>query len=187
MNKIIFSIITSFIVFISGCVSSTLILSSLAIKTSADPRSIGTQIDNFTLKVKIYKSILQNDLIKTKESRISVIPYENKILIIGQVPNNYLFNHVQKIVQSFDYDKEIYNEIRIKNKISFMQNIKDSWISSQSYFYLIKSKNIKTKNLKILTENGEVFLLGNASQKEIKNIIKIISNIKGVNCIINIL
>uniref|UniRef100_A0A1A9Z0Z2 BON domain-containing protein n=1 Tax=Glossina pallidipes TaxID=7398 RepID=A0A1A9Z0Z2_GLOPL len=154
-----------------GCTSTHMFGTAIAIKVASDPRSIGTQIDNLTLKMRISSALFKDEILKNQESRISIISYNNKLLIIGQVLNYFVSNHIQKIVENYNNANEIYNEIRILQPISFMEVIEDSWISTKVRAKIICNKQLKLRNLKIITENKEVFIFGEISKQEEKIII----------------
>ncbi|AFA41146.1 putative phospholipid-binding protein [Wigglesworthia glossinidia endosymbiont of Glossina morsitans morsitans (Yale colony)] len=179
-------LVTFFLIFTSilGCTNTQMFGTAIAIKVASDPRSIGTQVDNLTLKMRISSAFFNDSILKNQSSRISIIAYNNKILIIGQVLNYFVLNHIQKIVENYNNSKEIYNEIRISQPIELMQILEDSWISNKIRAKIIFNKKLKLRNLKIITENKEVFIFGDILKKEEKIIISAISKIDNINKII---
>ena len=62
----------------------------------------------------------------------------------------------------------------------FWTNYKDSWITTQIKSKLFVGDNVKATDVKVITENGEVFLLGNVTQSQGDSAAEIASKVTGV-------
>ena len=81
---------------------------------------------------------------------------------------------------------DVYNELRVGNKINFGQITKDSWITTQIKSKLFVGDNVKATDVKVITENGEVFLLGNVTQSQGDSAAEIASKVTGVQKVIKV-
>ena len=75
---------------------------------------------------------------------------------------------------------EVYNEIRTGQKVSLGTSSSDTWITTKIRSQLLGSDQVKSSNVKVTTENGEVFLLGLVTQEEAKAAADIASRVSGV-------
>ena len=81
---------------------------------------------------------------------------------------------------------DVYNELRVGNKINFGQITKDSWITTQIKSKLFVGDNVKATDVKVITENGEVFLLGNVTQSQGDSAAEIASKVTGVQKVVKV-
>lgn len=184
-----FALILSSAFLLQGCVTATVAgiagATAVATKVATDPRTVGTQIDDETLEEKVLYAINQDQQLKA-EARINVISYNGRILLIGQVPNEHLKNIATSLANGGNHVIETYNELRIGSKISLAQISQDSWITTQIKSKLFISNQVKSSNVKVITENGEVFLMGNLTKQQASSAAEIARNISGVKKVIKV-
>lgn len=165
---------------LQGCVGAVLVGSAaVATKTATDPRTVGTQVDDGTLELRVNKALNKDGQIK-KEARINVTAYQGKVLLTGQTPNAELSARAKQIALGVDGTTEVYNEIRNAQPIGLGTASSDTWITTKVRSQLLASDQVKSTNVKATTENGEVFLLGLVTEREGKAAADIASRVSGV-------
>ncbi|CUX96256.1 Osmotically-inducible protein Y precursor [Candidatus Gullanella endobia] len=168
---------------LQGCVSAVVIgTAAFATKTATDPRTLGKQVDDNILEIRIKNMLSKNQ--KLKNTRISNITYQGKVLLIGQAPTLKLIKYAKQIVMSVNDVTEVYNEIRQSQPISLKHTFIDTWITTKIRFHFLISDIVKSSNIKISTENGEVFLLGIVTDVEGKTAAALSSKVNGVKHVI---
>lgn len=188
IKKITLISLFSFILFsLQGCITTAVVgTAAVVTKVATDPRSAGRQLDDETLEEKVAYH-LNKDAQLQEEARINVIAYSGKILLVGQVPNNVAKEIAQSIAAGVEGVTEIYNEIRIGEKISVAQIGKDSWITAKIKSQLLINAEVKTTDVKVITENGEAFLMGNLSDTQANAAANVASKVSGVNKVIKVI
>ncbi len=172
------------IISLQGCVTAAVVGTVAAVtKVASDPRTMGTQIDDETLEEKIQTKLNRDPQLK-EETRIDVISYNGNILLTGQAPELMAVNTAQSIAAGVDGTKNIYNEIRIGRKIGVKQIAQDAWVTTEVKAELLRNLSVKSTNVKIFTENKEVFLMGNVTPRQAQIIIDIVRHIRGVKKVI---
>ncbi|MCD8476178.1 MAG: BON domain-containing protein [Shewanella fodinae] len=63
-------------------------------------------------------------------------------------------------MQDLKLGGKIHNQIRIGNPVSFTTRSNDTWITSKVRADMLGTKNFDSAKVKVVTENGEVFLIG---------------------------
>ncbi len=165
---------------LQGCVAAAVVGSAaVATKTATDPRSVGTQVDDGTLELRVNSALAKDEQIK-KETRINVSAYQGKVLLVGQSPNANLSAQAKQIALGVDGTTEVYNEIRTMAPIGLGTASNDTWITTKVRSQLLASDQVKSTNVKVTTENGEVFLLGLLTDREAKAAADIASRVSGV-------
>ena len=147
--------------------------------------SMGTQVDDETLEVKVENALDKDAQIKS-EGRVNAVSYSGRVLLIGQVPSENVKETATSLAKGVEGVNDVYNELRVGPKITFGQITKDSWITTQIKSKLFVGDNVKATDVKVITENGEVFLLGNVTQSQGDSAAEIASKVTGVQKVIKV-
>ena len=165
---------------LQGCIATAVVgTAAVATKTATDPRTMGTQVDDGTLELRVSNALSKDEQIK-QETHIVTTAYQGKVLLTGQAPNTELTERARQIASGVDGATEVYNEIRIGEKAGFGTASSDTWITTKVRSQLLGSDQVKSSNVKVNTENGEVFLLGLVTQAEGQAAADIASRVSGV-------
>ncbi|CNC57846.1 BON domain-containing protein [Yersinia pseudotuberculosis] len=165
---------------LQGCVGAVVVGSAaVATKTATDPRTIGTQVDDGTLEARVVNALSKDQEIKS-QTRFVVTAYQGKVLLTGQTPSAELSNRAKQIASGVDGATEVYNEMRLGKPVDLSTASMDTWITTKVRSQLLTSDSVKSSNVKVTTENGEVFLLGLVTQQEAQSAAQIASKVSGV-------
>lgn len=172
-------------IFLQGCVAAVIGGGAVAAKVATDPRTTGTQIDDETLEFKVENAVEKDAQIKA-EGRVNAVSYNGRVLLIGQVPNSDVKDTATALAKGVEGVNEVYNELTVSPKISFAQISKDSWLTTQVKSKMFVDGRVKATGVKVISENGEVFLLGNVTQSQANAAADIASKISGVKKVIKV-
>ncbi|AHG78245.1 division/outer membrane stress-associated lipid-binding lipoprotein [Mannheimia varigena] len=171
---------------LQGCITTAVVTSAaVATKVATDPRSTGTQVDDEILEEKVAYNINKDEQIK-EEARINVVAYNGKVLLIGQAPSMDVVENAKNLAAGAEGVTEIYNEIRQGEKISFGQISQDSWITTQVKSKLLVNGEVKATEVKVVTENSEVFLMGKVSHAQADAAAEAARNVGGVTKVVKV-
>ncbi|HHF3826721.1 TPA: division/outer membrane stress-associated lipid-binding lipoprotein [Haemophilus influenzae] len=172
-------------IFLQGCVAAVIGGGAVAAKVATDPRTTGSQIDDETLEFKVENAVEKDAQIKA-EGRVNAVSYNGRVLLIGQVPNSDVKDTATALAKGVKGVNEVYNELTVSQKISFAQISKDSWLTTQVKSKMFVDGRVKATDVKVISENGEVFLLGNVTQSQANVAADIASKISGVKKVIKV-
>lgn len=164
---------------LSGCAAVVVGSAAVATKTATDPRTVGTQVDDGTLELRASNALAKDQQIKNK-AHIIATAYQGKILLTGQAPSVELASRAKQVILGVEGVTEVYNEIRQGTKVTLGTASSDTWITTKVRSQLLTSDRVKSSNVKVTTENSEVFLLGIVTESEGKAAADIASRINGV-------
>jgi len=165
---------------LQGCVAAAVVgAAGVATKTGTDPRTVGTQVDDPTLEARVSNAISANKDLKDK-ARIVATAYSGKVLLTGQAPTADMANTAKQLTMKVDGATDVYSEIRLGTPVSLGTASADTWITTKVRSQLLTSDQVKSSNVKVTTENGEVFLLGLVTQEEGQAAAKIAAGVSGV-------
>lgn len=153
-------VILNMILLLPGCIPAIFVAGAAAggaiiydhrdTKTMVKDRDATFQIQN--------KLDLDKDL--TRQTHLSVVTFNRIALLVGQAPNEELRKHAESIAKASSQIKVLYNEITIGSPISRTQITNDAWITTKVKTTLLATPGLSSTNLKIITENGTVYLMG---------------------------
>lgn len=165
---------------LQGCVGAVVVGgAAVATKSVTDPRSVGTQVDDGTLEARVVNALSKDQQIKS-QTRFVVTAYQGKVLLTGQTPTAELSSRAKQIAAGVDGATEVYNEMRLGKPVDLTTASMDTWITTKVRSQLLTADSVKSSNVKVTTENGEVFLLGLVTQQEAQSAAQIASQVSGV-------
>ncbi|SFR46607.1 Osmotically-inducible protein OsmY, contains BON domain [Pseudidiomarina maritima] len=174
---------TALVVSLSGCAAALVGATAVGISAATDTRSIGTQIDDQTIEVRVITALKGDD--RLDDSRVQVVSFNRSVLLLGQVTNSSLRDLASHIVRNTQGVDRVHNELKVAPVISLGQISKDTYITSKIKAKFIANENIKTSDIKVVTENGEVALMGLVERDIARQAIDIARNINGVTRVID--
>ncbi|WAJ70097.1 BON domain-containing protein [Catenovulum adriaticum] len=162
----------------AGAASTTAVVAS-------DRRDVDTQLTDLSIEREINKWIEESPSL-AKQTNIKVVSHNKNVLLIGQAPSGMLRDKVANLASTHGDLHDLYNEIRISKTTTPAQRTKDSWLTTKIKTRMLADKELDGQQVKIMTENGEVFLMGMLTAYEKKIAITIARNMDGVNRVIEI-
>lgn len=170
---------------LQGCIALGLGGAAVATKVATDPRTMGSQLDDETLELKVYNAVTKDEQIKT-EGRVVVVAYSGRVLLLGQVPDESLKSVATNLARGVEGVTDAYNEMRIGTPITFGTISQDGWITTKIKSEMLLNSAVKTTDIKVLTENKEVFLLGNVTQDQADAAAEVARNVSGVQKVVKV-
>lgn len=168
------------IVTLQGCTAVAVVAITTGASMATDRRSIGNQIDDQTIEVEAYNEVTKNKSLN-ENTNLHIISVNGSVLIIGQAPNTFLKDQAIKILNNIDGVIRIHDQIRIGNTTSITTQTNDAWLTSKVKTALFSSDEVSGNDIKVITENAEVFLMGIVTKKEADAAVNVTRNISGVN------
>ncbi|MGL4725794.1 MAG: division/outer membrane stress-associated lipid-binding lipoprotein [Scandinavium sp.] len=165
---------------LQGCVAAAVVgTAAVGTKAATDPRTVGTQVDDSTLELRVNSALNKDEQLK-KEARVNVMAWQGKVLLTGQAPSTDLASRAKQIAMGVDGTTEVFNEIRQGQPIGLGTASSDTWITTKVRSQLLGSDQVKSSAVKVTTENAEVFLMGSLTDREGKAAADIASRVSGV-------
>ncbi len=178
-------IVLSTVVLLQGCAAAIVAGTASAVTSANDRRTIGSQIDDNNIEIKASIAFSEVEHLE-KFAHINAISVNGIVLLVGQVPNPEMKNEAQRTIEGVAGIRKIHNQIRIGSNIGVTTQTHDSWLTSKVKAQLLTAKNISSNNIKVVTENAEVFLMGLVSEQEANQAVNITRNVSGVERVIKV-
>ena len=178
-------LLMSGVLMLQGCVAALIGVGAGATATIAtDPRTAGTQVDDTTLNSRITSKLRDNGPMFIG-SRISTSTYDGNILLTGQA-NQEQIEKAESLANEVEGVKTVYNQIRIGMPVGAGTVTNDTWITTKVKSQLMLNSQVKSRKIKVVTENGEVFLIGILTPEQGRLAAEVASKVAGVKKVITL-
>ena len=171
---------------LQGCITAAIIGAgaTATAKVATDPRTAGTQVDDATLNSRMGMK-LKNNGPQFIGARIVSSTYGGDIILTGQA-NSEQIEKAESLAYEVEGVKKVYNQIRVSQPVGSGTITNDSWITTKVKSQLILNAKTKARNIKVVTENSEVFLIGIVTSEEGKAAAQLASQVDGVKKVITL-
>lgn len=153
-----------------------------------DRRSTGTIVDDQIIELKALDSVL-SDTQLFEQTNIRVIAYNRNVLVAGQSPSEELARRAYTLVKDISGVRRVHEELEILAPSSLLTRSSDSWISTKTKTGLFKIDGLPDfdpTRVKVVTENGTVFLMGIVTREEGDAATEIARHIRGVQRVVKL-
>ena len=184
MNKLLASMIIT-TTLLSGC--STIVSSSREepIQENLGNRTIGNVIEDETIELKVLVNLSKGSA-PLSQSHIGITSFNGQVLLTGQVPNENIRQEAEQVVSQTREVKRIHNELEIAGPTSTIVRSNDVYLTSRIKLKLLSDKSVEGLRIKVVTENGIVYLMGLVSQAESDRAVALIREVPGVQRIVKV-
>ena len=147
-------------------------------------RSLGTVIDDATIKVNIAAKFLSADNNLFVNINTSVL--EGRVLLTGLVDNQEIRIDAVRLVWEVEGVREIVNEVEVGNRSTLKDYASDLWINTQARAVAAKTIGLKAITYNFETIQGKIYIAGITKKSDqLNELISALKGIKGVSEIVN--
>ncbi len=130
---------------------------------AADRRTTGAYLEDQEIELKAEKAISDN----LKENvHANVTSYNRRVLITGEVSNEANKAKAESLVKPIQNVNRINNQLVIGANSTISSRTNDTYITSKVKTKFISENKFAANLVKVVTENGTVFLMGMVTHKE---------------------
>lgn len=167
----------------SGCLP--LAATGIAVGTLAvlDRRTIGAQTEDTEIEIRASNRL--PEAIRGARG-VSITSYNRRVLLTGQVPDEAAKAEAERAVRQVSGVREVYNELELTSRVSFSTTANDSAITAKVRAGIIEQKALSSNNVKVVTENGVVFMMGLLTQREAPAYATVASRVSGARRVVTL-
>lgn len=184
MQKYYFSLILLSIL-LSGCFGVFMAGAATSGAVVYDTRSLQTLHDDHTITHQANLKLAVDEQLRSS-SRIVVAAFNRIVLLVGQAPTEALRQQATALVKKLPKVKRIYNEITLSGPISPLVQSNDAWITTKIKTKMLADAGLKTTQIKVVTENSTVYLMGIVDHQQADTAVSIARKISGVQKVVKL-
>ncbi len=174
------------ILLIAACLTSCVaaVVAGAAAGLVYDKRSVSTMEADARIFHVIHTAIVSDP--QFKDSRILVTSFNRIVLLVGQTSSASLRIVAERIARTAPGVGRVYDEVSLGDPIPLAQRTKDSWITGQVRSSMLTKKGLESGSIRIVTENGVVYLMGIATPEQANLAVDVARRINGVVKVVKI-
>ncbi|CCN82070.1 putative lipoprotein [Vibrio nigripulchritudo SFn27] len=120
----------------------------------------------------------------TGNVKATATSFRGKVILIGQAVTEEYKQQFGSQVNQVEGVQSVSNQLRVRPLLDLQTITHDSWITTKVKTSLIANEDLTTVKIKVITEDGEVFLLGYVTPEQADLATDIARNISGVKQVI---
>lgn len=168
---------------LAGCTTVLEATHDGPIQPDPGERTFGTYLDDGKIDTITTVNINKADP-QLKASNINVNVFNGVVLLTGQVANNDLRLLAGRTAQQVRNVRQVYNEIQVRGNVSFLASSSDAWLTTKVKSSLLANKEVDSGRIKVITENGVVYLMGLLTRAEAERAANATRSIGGVQKVV---
>ena len=183
-----FRVSTLILLFISCSCTTILVQTTGEEGIQEDPgeRTAGAMLEDQSIETKV-KVNMRSQEPAFRQSSFDVISHNGVVLLVGQVESKTLKNRATKIASKASSKvRRIHNELEVAGRTSLISRTNDTWIATKVRTLLYTNDDVPSNQVRVIAENGAVYLMGMISQAEGDNAANLARNISGVTKVVKV-
>ncbi len=121
-----------------------------------------------------------------KDAHLTIATFNDSVLLAGQVTSPEQKTELQRIIQPVIGERTLYNFLEIANPSSTLTRTSDAWITSKIKSRLIAIDEADPTQIKVVTENGIVYLMGTVQPEQADIAVDVAKETSGVQRVVKI-
>lgn len=171
-------LLLSLITCLQGCVALVAAGGATAIMAASDRRTMGAQLDDQNIEMKIRSAIKSDE--RLKDTHVNATSINGVVLLTGETPTAEQRDHLLNATRDIRGIRRTVNEIHIAPPSSGSSRSRDSWLTSKVKTKLIGVEKLDSSHVKVVTENAVVYLMGLLKRDEAELATNAASEVDGV-------
>ena len=171
---------------ISGCTSVVNASREAPIEDDRGTRTFGSKIDDSLIETKAAVNIAKASPDLDNNSHIVVTSFNGIVLLAGQTPRADLKQLAEQTAAQVQKVKKVNNELQVIAPSSMLARSNDAWLTSKIKTEMLTDSAIPGSRIKVVTENGIVYLLGLLTQAEATRATNLVQGVGGVQKIVKL-
>jgi osmotically-inducible protein OsmY len=157
------AVLASLLVSLQGCVAVVAGGMVAGAVATTDRRTLGAQTEDKAIAVKAETRLPQ---IVGDAGHVNINSYNRKVLLTGEVRDEAMKRAVENEVRSIANVDNVINELEVAGPSSYTSRSSDTLITSKVKISLADKKTVSANSFKVVTERGNVYLMGMVTQRE---------------------
>lgn len=174
-----------FLPLISGCGSMLAAVESGPIEEDPGKRTVAQRLEDESIETKAIVNIKAADD-GFDEANLVIVSYNGYVLIAGQVESEGLKQKAANEVRDIEGVRRIYNELEVAPTTSGKVRSQDVWLTTQVKSALLFRSDTPGSRVKVVTENGVVYLMGLVSSEEADRAAAVARGIENVRKVVKL-
>jgi len=150
---------------------------------ATDRRTSATQLEDESIEIKASTRLADRF---AGGVRISVVSFNRRVLLTGEVPSEAAHTEAMKIVSGVENVKEVVDELAVMSSPSFTARQSDTLVTGRVKAALVDADDLSVNAFKVVTERGTTYLMGRVTRREADRATEIVRGVSGVQRVVRV-
>jgi osmotically-inducible protein OsmY len=166
---------------LSGCIGGAWTGGSLLY----DRHHVYKKLSDYQLSIALNEALFPDLQLRSEHRVIDITVFNGYVLLSGHLPTQALYDLAAQRIRTMQGYSHLFNAITISQAHS--RNLEDAWITSKIRSQMFANSEIDPKAFKIVTTDGQVYVLGEVKREQGQLVIDIARQTEGVIRVVNCL
>ncbi|WP_395701616.1 BON domain-containing protein [Aquabacterium sp.] len=149
----------------------------------ADRRTSGAQIEDQAIELKAINRIQS---VLGERGHVNVTSYNRMALLTGEVPTEADRSAIEQSISQIENVRSIVNELAVTANSSIGSRSNDVVLTSKVKASFLDARDLQANAFKVVTERGQVFLMGRVTEREARRAGEVARSISGVQKVVRV-
>ena len=154
-----------------------------AVLIADDRRTTGIVVEDESIE---NKALLRIENKHSQNTHVNVTSYNRIVLLTGECASAEVRADIEKIVREIPNVRAVQNEIAVGQTSTVMMRSNDTVQTSKVKTRFVDANKFRANHVKVVTENGVVYLLGLVSRQEGQDAAEIARSTSGVQRVVRV-
>jgi osmotically-inducible protein OsmY len=162
-----------------GCFPVVVAGAGTAAVMAYDRRTTGNQVEDGNIELKV----AQLDFGK---AHVNATSYNRRVLLTGEAYDEEQRAAIEEKVRKVQSVKEVVNELQVAGNSSYASRSNDTLVTSNVKTRMVNNPKFNVLHIKVITEAGNVYLMGLVTPEEGDAAVEIARNTSGVSRVVKV-
>jgi len=148
-----------------GCAPVIVAGGATAAAAAGERRTLGAFVDDGSIEIKARKA-LNDERDFGDDVHINITSMNGIVLLTGETTTEDKRDRAMVLIREIPGIRRIVSEIRVAEPRAFAYTTHDGWITGKVKAKLLGTEGLPSNQIKVVTENSVVYLMGLVKQKE---------------------
>jgi osmotically-inducible protein OsmY len=173
---------------LGGCAAVVVTGAATGANAAHDRRTLGAYVDDEGIELKARLAITEDKDLYS-QTHVNIISVNGVVLLVGQAPTEAMRLKIEELTREIEKVRVVHNEMTIAAPNSYMTRSSDSLITAKvkgSLFGIKGHEGFDPTRVKVVTENGVVYLMGILYRSEADAVATKASRVSGVQKVVKL-
>jgi len=179
----VLALLSLFALFLQGCAEMTAVGAGGVAFSAVDRRTAAVMVDDEGIELRATNRVSERFGDKV---HVNITSYNRTVLVTGEVPNAATRGEIEKLIQAVPGVRGMTNELQVIDATSLTTRATDTTITGKVKARLFDSGKLNALHVKVITENGIVYLLGIVTEAEANAAAEVARTTGGVRKVVKV-
>ena len=177
-----FTLLVALATFLQGCCPRAITGMGTAALMASDRRTTGMYIEDEAIEWKALAR-LRGDF---PGAHVNATSFNRRVLLTGEAPGADAKTKIEEAVRRLENVREVTSELQVAGASSLASRGNDALVTSNVKARMVNNGRFSPNHVKVVTEQGVVFLMGLVTQPEGDAAVEIARNTSGVGRVVKV-